>query len=306
MLHGHLDYLARQIFVDTADTEHLDRFATVYGLARKPAEFASGTIEFTGTAGSEIPAGTVLQRADGTEYETDAVATIASGVAQVAVTCLSSGDEGNADTGTVLSLGSPIAGVSSSATALTPGLTGGAAVEDDNSLRERILARIQNPPRGGSASDYEAWALSIDGIDRAFIFSGLLGAGTVQVYVLTADPDNPVPSAPKIAEVQAYIDTQRPVTASVLVLAPVPEPIDFEIDLSPNTAEIRAAVEAELKALLVREGSVGGTILRTHIAEVISGSAGEVDHELIVPAGNVTVASGAIPVLGTVTFGTLV
>lgn len=305
MLHGHLDYLSKQIFVDSADTVYLDRYASIYGLSRKPADYAIGQVVFTGTDGSVIPAGTVLQRSDGIDYELDASGTVSGGSVSVAVTCLTAGEIGNADAATALTLGSPIAGVSSTANVDGDGLTGGLETETDEALRERILARIQDPPKGGAASDYEQWAVSVEGITRAFVFAGVLGPGTVSVYVVNDEATDPIPSSGKVAEVQDYIDSVRPVTAEVTVFAPVAVPVDISVAIYGDTPEIRAAITAELAALFKRESEVGGTIIRSHISEAISGASGEIDHVLSVPASNVAVSAGEFPVLGTITFSTL-
>lgn len=302
MLHGHLDYLSKQILVDTADTEYLERYASIWGLSRKPADYATGNVTFTGTNGSSVPAGTVIQRTDGIEFELDAEATISGGTATVAVTCLTAGTTGNTDAGTVLTLGSPISGVSSSVTVASGGLTGGIETETDDSLRARVILRIQEPPQGGSELDYQQWATSIEGVSRAFVYPLQLGPGTVSVYIVNDEAEDPIPSSAKVLEVQEYLDEVRPVTAQVSVFAPVSSPMDPVIQISPNTAAVQDAIEVELKALLKREGAVGGTILRSHISEVISGAAGEVDHVLVSPAGNFEVGGGEFPVLGTVTF----
>ena len=42
-LHGYLDWLSRQVIYDTADAEFLERWAGMFGIERKPAEFAIGT-----------------------------------------------------------------------------------------------------------------------------------------------------------------------------------------------------------------------------------------------------------------------
>ena len=96
--------------------------------------------------------------------------------------------------------------------------------------------------------------------------------------------------------------TLRPVTAQETVAAPVADPLDFAIALTPDTAEVRAAVEAELRDLIAREAEPGGTILISHIREAISIAAGETDHVLASPAGNVTAAAGAIVTMGAVTW----
>ena len=75
------------------------------------ATAAGGDVTFTGTNGVAIPAGTVLQAADGTLYAVDAEATIASGTATATVTADVVGTTGNQDAGVMLTLVSPIAGV---------------------------------------------------------------------------------------------------------------------------------------------------------------------------------------------------
>ncbi|WP_431477840.1 baseplate J/gp47 family protein [Massilia eburnea] len=57
--------------------------------------------------------------------------------------------------------------------------------------------------------------------------------------------------------VQAYIDARRPVTAELYVVAPVAAPVPFQIQLTPGSASVKAAVEAELRDLILRESAPG-------------------------------------------------
>ena len=52
MTHGHLDWLSKQLFADTAIREFLLRIAAMYGITPTAATFASGTTEATGVNGS--------------------------------------------------------------------------------------------------------------------------------------------------------------------------------------------------------------------------------------------------------------
>jgi uncharacterized phage protein gp47/JayE len=89
----------------------------------------------------------------------------------------------------------------------------------------------------------------------------------------------------------------------VTVVAPVAVPLDLTITgLTPDTAAVRAAIEAEIIDLLRREAVPGGTILLSHLREAISIAAGEADHALTIPAANVTHATGELAVLGTITW----
>jgi uncharacterized phage protein gp47/JayE len=82
------------------------------------------------------------------------------------------------------------------------------------------------------------------------------------------------------------------------------------IQLSPNTASVQAAVQAELEDLFRREAGVedgagSGTVLLSHIREAISRAEGETDHVLVSPAADVTLSAGEIATVGNLTFQAL-
>lgn len=91
-------------------------------------------------------------------------------------------------------------------------------------------------------------------------------------------------------------------TADVTVFAPVAVDLDLNITVSPNTAAVKAAVEAELKALLRREAVPGGTLYLSKIREAISIAAGENNNVLNSPTANVTTSTGELLVLGDITW----
>lgn len=304
LLHGHLDYLAKQINPGTADGVWLALWANVWGVARREAEFSVGTINFVGTIeGATIPAGSNVKRSDGIEFATQADATIAGGVASADVRAVDAGAAGNTDAGVTLTLVFPIAGVNSSATVDADGLTNGSDVELDESLRARLLLRIQKPPQGGDADDYVQWALDVPGVTRAWCYPLHLGPGTVGVtFMRDDDTPSPIPSTDEVAAVQSYIDGVRPVTAQVTVFAPVPDTLNFQISITPSTDAVKAAITAELDDFMRREAEPGGTLFLSRINEAISTASGEVDHTLIAPAANVVSATGHIPQRGTITW----
>lgn len=303
-LYGYIAYKARQIFPDTSDTENLDRHASMWlKVPRKPASYAIGPALLIGSNDVIIEAGTVLMRADGLEYETDADVTISGGQAIADVTALTAGQTGNAVAGTALSLASPIAGINSAATVHTNGITGGSDQEENPALSSRVLKRIQNPPHGGAKHDYELWALEVPGVTRAWVYPAEMGAGTVTVRFVRDDDASLIPDAGEVATVQDYIDERRTVTAKgCYVVAPIAAPIDYTIQLTPDTAAVRAAVIAELDDLLKREAVPGGTILLSHQREAISISAGETNYVMTVPNADVTNATGYMATLGVITW----
>ena len=303
-LYSLIVWVSQQVFPDTAEQEFLDRWATIWGLARLASTFSAGTVDLTGQDGSEIPAGTALRRASGEEYTTDVLATIAAGVASVAVSAAKAGAASDAAAGTTLSFVSPVPGVDSTATVAAGGLTGGADEESDDALRARLLERLRQPPHGGAELDYIRWAKEIAGVTRVWVFAQKFGEGTVGVTFVRDDESPIIPDAAELQTVQDYIDdpARRPVPAKVTVYGLTAVAQNFDIRVLPDTTAVRAAAQGELEDLLEREATPGGTIKASRISEAISKAAGETSHTIIAPAGDITVATDEIAVPGTFTW----
>lgn len=302
-LHGHLQFISQNVIYDTATSEYLDRWAGIWlTTPRIAATPAAGNITFTGDNGTVIIAGSVLVSTTGIEYSTDADATIASGTALAAVTALSSGKNTNLAAGEYLSLVTPVTGVTSTAIVDASGLTQGADQEDDTKLRTRLLARIQQPPHGGADYDYVNWALEVGGVTRVWVYPMELGLGTVTVRFVRDNDASIIPDAGEVAAVYDYIEARRPVTADLTVLAPVAVPLNFTIAVTPNTAAVKAAVEEELRDLLLREAEPAGTILLSHIREAISIAAGESNYTMTSPNADVTNPTGNMTTFGAITW----
>lgn len=300
-LYDFIDWASKQILVDTAEAEMLDRHASVWGITRTPAAFAQGNVTISGTNGTVIPAGTRLRRADEVTYATDVEATIASGTSTVAVTSETAAAAGNASAAAAVSLISPIGGATTQAAVAAGGLTGGADAETDAALRTRILARIQQPPHGGAGFDYVKWALAFPGVTRAWVYPQELGVGTVTVRFMMDDTyADGIPLSADVDALQAYLDDLRPVTADLTVVAPVAVPLNIAaLTITPSTATVQEAIEAEVADLILREAEPGATILISHLREAISIAAGETDHALTDPSADITHATGEIATVGT-------
>jgi len=299
-LSGMIEYIAKQIIWDSADIDYLRRWASIFGIYEKQPFAATGNVTFTTVVGSIIEAGTILKATDGQEYSVLSGG-VASGITYTtAVVALVAGAAGNKTAGQYLTLISPISGVNSRA--LAGEISQGADLETPDQLRARFLARVQSPPHGGSVADYEAWALEVAGVTRAWVFAGEMGAGTVTVRFVR-DGDTPIiPDPAEVAAVYNYIDVRRPVTAGLYVAAPVALPIALNIHLNPDTTEIRTAVTAELVDFFKREGAPGSIVYLSRLNEIISSARGEYDHTLVTPSANVTVANNQIAQLGAITW----
>lgn len=316
---GFIAYVEKQAFPDTAEGEYLLRWAGIWGVFQKPATYAKFRCAVTGTAGTVIPAATVYRRTDGVEYFTEASLTLTGANDKIVLIAVVAGLTGEVAVSDQISILSPIAGLDSVSTVdliiIEP-----EDIETLESLRARLIDRIQNPPSGGAATDYIQWALAVPGITRAWVGPQALGPGTVVVYVVN-DADDPItPSPAKITEVADYIEILRPVTANVSVVAPTLLSLNLTIQIKPNTAAIQNAITTEIQDLIYRDAALAGAykspgvlhtgkILLSRINEAISIGSGEEDHLItlingVAPA-DITPATGQLVVLGTITWQTL-
>jgi uncharacterized phage protein gp47/JayE len=301
-LHHHVWWLARQLFPDTSDADILDRQASLYGLARKPASVASGSVTITGTAGTAVSAGIVLQAASGQQYEvTQDAAVGGGGTVDVAAWALAAGTAGNLAPAAALSITPPIAGLSA---AVVVTMDGGEEAETDEALRARVLEIMRNAPAGGNAADYRRWALEVAGVARAFVYAGRRGLGTVDVAIMAPSG---LPSAGLISTVDDYVQARRPVTADVLVLQPELVTVDVTatVILSGATlADAQAAAAVAIQAY-VDTLAPGDTLYRSRLIAAIQDVPGVVTVSLTTPAADVTTSISPpdleLASLGTVT-----
>ncbi|WP_085581494.1 MULTISPECIES: baseplate J/gp47 family protein [unclassified Pseudomonas] len=304
-LYGYLDWIAEQILPDTADESTLERIAALrLNQPRKAAQAATGSVSFSAAAGAVLDVDTLLQASDGRTYKVTAARTTVSGTNTTTVAALDAGSLGNADAGLALTPVQPVAGVvGNSFVVAAPGLSGGVARESLESLRSRVIRSYRVIPHGGSAQDYETWALECPGVTRAWCRGGLLGPGTVTVFIMRDDDPQPVPNDEQLAEVQAHIEPLRPVTAEVHVQRPVQVPVTYRLSVNPDTTAVRAAVEAQLRDLHNREADLGQSLLISHIREAISSAGGEYDHTLTAPVANVPAGQSELLTFGGCVWG---
>jgi len=166
-------------------------------------------------------------------------------------------------------------------------MSGGTEIETYASLLARYLFDLRNPPCGGAAHDYYTWALSVAGVTAAYVYSNRRGIGTTDVIILTSGG---IPGAPLLATTQAYIDTQRPVQANVLVLAPTAVPVAVTGTLVLASGYLLATVSAAIQTALAAYFATlkpGDTVYLKRIEALISDTPGVVDFSLAAPLANV-------------------
>lgn len=327
--YGYLDWVAQQATPFTCFGEYLEAWAALRSVYRTAAVRATGQVTFTGVDGVPLPAGTALSRGDGVPYTTLAAGVVVDGSVTVSAQADADPDGqagafGNCDAGTTFTLSGSIAGLGASGSAATA-FTGGADIEDDESLKARMLLAFQTRAHGGSVADFVMWAREVPGVTRAWCLPHVFGAGTVGVYVMldgVRSASNGLPSGTDgvaasesrgtlatgdQAAVADYIFTRQPVPARVVVLAPTQHVVGVTITgLSAASATTKEAVASAIAGVFRTYGVVSAkttTILRSHIEAAVLSVPGTSGHILTVPAADVTVPAGSLPFLGTITWG---
>lgn len=297
-------------FLQESYGQFLDARAEEHGVTRKPASKATGEVTFSGTNGTVIPAGTLVSTtvAPGStgpsvSFVTTEVGTIAAGTAVVGIEAVDPGLEGNVPAGAITRLSGLITGVSGVTNAAAT--TGGADLESDDDLRQRVIDAVTAFNGAGTADDYRIWALEVEGVGSASVEPLWNGAGTVRVLVMDAD-GNPA-GAPLITEVEAYIDERKPIGADVTVIAPTVEAVDvvatLVMEAGFTVVGVTDAVEERLAAYF--DGLVpGDDVIRNEVGAVIVTTPGVADYTTLTldaAATNKAITATQIAQLGTVT-----
>ncbi|KWR88760.1 baseplate J/gp47 family protein [Cupriavidus sp. IDO] len=323
--YGYLDWIAKQAVPWTSTDEYLAGWGALKGTYLKAATPAIGSVTFPGSSGT-ILAGTTVVRGDGFTYTTNADATISGSSVTVAVTATAPGAAGNCASGTVMTLGTAIAGIQSGGTA-SAAFTGGADVETQTAFSGRVMSAFQASPQGGAQSDYKTWALQVAGVTRAWVAPNGFGTGTVVVYFMMdvseaahqgfpqgtngvsqydqgpgGVPRGTVATGDQLT-VANYIINLQPVTALVYACAPIQNSVNFTLTgTSSWSTSTRNAVSAAISGVFLANGVPGGTINLSDIESAIGAVPGTAGFVITSPAGNITNTAGQLPVLGTVTF----
>lgn len=332
--YGYLDYIALQSTPFNATDEWLSGWAGLKSVYQNPANPASTpSYEFSGTAGAPVHKGAVLRRGDGYLYRLEESVTIGvngKGVGKLTAILpdiiddpTGGGIDGNADAGTTLILDVSLPGIDASGVMLEPA-TGGADIETQESFRARMLLAYQNPPQGGSDTDYEQWALAVPGVTRCWPKRRLMGAGTVGVYIMCDGNDETNHGFPVGTDgisqlddwgaqkatgdqgrVADYIYPRAPVTALVYVCSPVPKTVDFEISgITHVGSSITAAIAAAIDNVFFEGGTPvgGGRIFLSDLNRAIGGIEGTAGFILVSPSTNIDLGVGELPVRGEVKY----
>jgi uncharacterized phage protein gp47/JayE len=299
------DFVMRQCFPQTAEGEYLDMHAEMRGIERTEAVKARGTIRFKIDEAQEaavaIPEGTVCMTADGTRYITTEAAEIVAGELYVDAEAQAetAGSAGNAAVGTVTFMESAPVGVTECRN--QEAFYGGCDSEDDDSLRERVIASYKTLPNGANRAFYEKTVLNIDGVKAAAVLPKNRGLGTVDVVIST---DSGVPDEALIDAVAEKLRELREICVDISVSAPEAVTVDIECAVKAESGYDESQVLANVKAALAEYfdgGLLGRSIPIVKLGSIIYSVPGVENYDISLPAEDVVSSETQLPVAGTIT-----
>ncbi|MDD6128301.1 MAG: baseplate J/gp47 family protein [Veillonellaceae bacterium] len=220
-----LEQLYKACFADTSWGEYLTMIAEQYGVLRRAATKATGTITLTGKG--IVPTGSLFTTAAGTKFQTLEYRNV-NGTADVPVEAVNAGEAGDVKENTITVIPMSIPGITAVTNA--EATSGGYDEEDDEDLLKRYLEKVRLPATSGNKYEYYEWAKSVSGVGDARVKSLWNGPGTVKVIIVDANMQ--VAPASLIQSVADYIETVRPIGATVTVVSPTPIPVTITAKIS--------------------------------------------------------------------------
>ncbi|WMI80895.1 baseplate J/gp47 family protein [Anaerotignum sp. MB30-C6] len=210
-------------FAQTSEGVHLERKCAEIGIKRKLSTKSTGTVQITGTAGASITKGSLVA-SEAVTFEILEDKTIGvSKVENVAAQCVQGGSIGNVPSNAIKFFPVTLAGVEAVANAEP--FSGGYNEEADDSLRQRYFEKVNAPATSGNTFHYKQWAKAVTGVGDAKVFPLWNGNGTVKVVI--CDSNKRAADSNLVADTAAYIETQRPIGATVTVESATEKPINI-------------------------------------------------------------------------------
>lgn len=192
-------------------------------------------------------------------------------------------------------------------------------IEDDDSARRRLIAKISGPAENGNKTQVKSWCEEVEGVGIARIVPLWAGPNTVQGVIVSANGG--VPSEEVVENVQKYLDPGasgmgegvatigQHFTAIAVEAVSIQVTVDIEKSTDASYSAIQDRLEAELAQYFAELalGSEGSSTVRyTSIGARLAQISGVVDYDNLEINGgdaNVQCTIYQVPVLGGVTVG---
>ena len=228
----YVDKTGKQDLLKYSYGAYLDNLAAMKGIAREQAKPSRVMIRFTLSrirpSTVEIPEGTRVTNGE-VYFQTESHAEIPSGESSVdvAAECMTSGVAGNnLEVGEINILVDPVPYVAKVAN--TEPTTGGADIEDDDTLKDRIYIAPSKYSVAGPEESYRYWVKTYNSnISDVLIYSD----DPVDVVIEFIMNDGELPSESMLLGVQKFLSDEqiRPLTDRVTVKAP--ETVEYKVNV---------------------------------------------------------------------------
>ena len=185
--------VALDILPDQASPDSLERFSYVYNVPRRTGAASQLVIEVTGAAATTtypIPSGTQVAASSGVLFDVidTSVTTDAFLAAPMLVRAANPGTSGNLADGDTVTFTVAPSGLSPTGTVAST-TSEGTDAEDNASLAQRVIEKMQERPASGNRADWREWVRSYTGtpIVEAYVYPLLQppatppGAGTESI-----------------------------------------------------------------------------------------------------------------------------
>ena len=251
----YVDWAGKKNFLKYSYGEALDNLAANKGIKRNPASYATTTLQFSlqnaRASATGIPAGTRVSNQTGVYFMTSSYVEIPAGEISTTVlgVALEAGETFNGIlAGTITQIVDPVPYIY--AVTNTTVSAGGADVEDDAGLTERIYLYPSSYSTAGAEAAYIYWAKTYRP-DVSDVMAYSPAAGEVTVLFLL---DSGLPGDSDVSAMAAHLSakTIRPLTDKLTVQAPTISKYNLELTYyidAMDTAQA-TAIQAKVAAAI--------------------------------------------------------
>lgn len=272
--YAEINLMIEASFAHTSWGDYLTQKAAEFGVIRKEATKAVCKLLIKGTAGVQIIKGSLFATMLDVKFYSVQDETIGEdGTAFIEVECGEAGTIGNVEANTIVNIPMSIAG-------LTGCINEAAAYdgfeqENDKDLLYRYLLKVRTPATSGNVYHYYNWALSVEGVGQCKVLPLWNGKGTVKVIIINSD--NQTASQEIIDKAFAYIESVRPIGATVTVTSPQPKLIDIHADV--YGAVDNEAIKAAINKYFKNDGFSISYVSVAKIGEILLDAEGVTDYD---------------------------
>lgn len=238
----YVDKTGKQDLLKYSYGPYLDNLAAMKGITREQAKPARAMVRFTLSGirpdTAEIPMGSRVTNGE-KYFQTERYAAIAPGETSVDVPCIcmTPGAAGNnLEAGEINVLVDPVPYVAKIAN--TEPTTGGADIEGDENLKERIYIAPSKYSVAGSEDSYIYWTRTYNSnITDVLVYSST----PVEVIIEFIMQDGELPSESMIQGLQAFLANEqiRPLTDKVTVKAPATVEYELSVKYFINKSDLK-------------------------------------------------------------------